>query len=95
MASRTPGSKDREYRGTHDHNDHLHIELSVEGGRMETPWFNGPMEPPTSEPCALIGPAGAVIDDSDPCFTAYGPAEYWRRVSGQGLEGTFLRRRTA
>jgi len=36
-------------------------------------------EPP--EPCVVLGPEGGVLDDSGPCFAAYGPPEYWRTES--------------
>lgn len=77
-ASRSAGSKDRAYGGAHPHHDHLHVELSVDGGAMRTPWFSGEMEPPAVASCGVVPAAGGVIDDSDECFTAFGPATYWR-----------------
>ena len=87
-ASRNPGEKERAYGGAHPHNDHLHIELSVDAGNENTPWFNGPMLPPTTEPCAVIDGTGGIVDDQGPCFVAYGPSTYWRVVNGQGFDNT-------
>jgi len=39
-------------------------------------------------PCAVLGPNGGVIDDQGPCFTQYGPAQYWREANG-GEGGKF------
>lgn len=44
-----------------------------------------------SEPCAVLGPEGGVLDDDGPCFAAYGPPEYWRTEAaghGGGLHWT-------
>ncbi len=37
-------------------------------------------------PCAILGPTGGVLDDGGPCFSAYGPPEYWR-TEAAGHEG--------
>lgn len=29
-------------------------------------------------PCQVLGPEGGVLDDTGPCFRAYGPSAYWR-----------------
>ena len=72
------------YGGAHPHHDHLHIELSEAGGRMETAWFTGPMTFPERAPCAEpLPPEGGIVDDG-PCFVAFGSATYWREVSGVG-----------
>lgn len=49
------------YGGGHPHNDHLHIELNLDGGYGTTPWFQdggadlppvpGPQEPPSQDGC--------------------------------------------
>lgn len=38
--------------------------------------------PPT--PCGTLPSAGGTISESGSCFELYGPAQYWRSVSGQG-----------
>lgn len=30
------------------------------------------------EPCETLGPDGGVLEESGPCFEAFGPGEYWR-----------------
>ncbi len=45
-ASKSAGSKSRRYGGPHPHNDHLHVELSVAGGKQQTPWFSGTPDAP-------------------------------------------------
>lgn len=40
-ADRAIGAKIQNYGGANPHVDHLHIELSREGARGETPWFTG------------------------------------------------------
>jgi len=89
-AHRAAGDKSRSYGGTHPHNDHLHVELSVEASREGTPWFTGPMEPPDATGCEALGADGGVIDDSSACFSAFGPATYWRAVAGTGHGGSLL-----
>lgn len=87
-ASRAAGNKSRPYGGTHPHNDHLHVELSVVASREGTPWFGGSMEPPDATGCDALGADGGVIDDSSACFNAFGPAAYWRTVAGTGHGGS-------
>lgn len=80
--------RDRYYAGAHPHHDHLHVELTPAGARMETPWFQGEMGPPELSGCDEPLPAeGGVVDDSNSCFQAFGPAQFWRRVDGMGVEG--------
>lgn len=50
---------------------------SVDGGR-----------PP--EPCGVIGPDGGVVEESGPCFSAFGDPRWWRRVDGAGSGGSYL-----
>lgn len=88
-ASRAAGSKERMYGGAHPHHDHLHVELSVDGGAAATPWFSGPMAPPEAADCPAIAHDGATIEETSPCFAAYGPATYWRRESA-GHGGAML-----
>jgi MYXO-CTERM domain-containing protein len=87
-ASRAAGTKERMYGGTHPHHDHLHVEVSVEASRMGTPWFTSPMEPPSLDGCDAIPVAGGTVDNSSPCFAAYGPATYWRNEAGVGEGGS-------
>jgi hypothetical protein len=58
---RLNGSAPRCYTGSHPHNDHVHVELTAEAGRMRTPFFNGgaaPVNPPpASSSGAWIGDA--------------------------------------
>jgi len=88
-SGRSPGQRFYNYTGVHPHHDHIHMELNPEAASLGTPWFKGPMGPPDLGPCGdPIGPEGGVIDDSDPCFTAFGPAQYWRVVDGAGVDGS-------
>lgn len=89
MAERPDGSKDREYGGTHPHHDHLHVELSLAGAAMRTPWFSGSMSMPESD-CAALPADGGIVDETSSCFAAYGPSTYWRRVAGDGHDGSLL-----
>lgn len=88
-ASRPRGSKERAYGGAHPHHDHLHIELSVEGGDAATAFFDGPMSPPEIAECPPLTSAGGTIEETSGCFVAYGPATYWRSESA-GHGGSML-----
>jgi MYXO-CTERM domain-containing protein len=46
-----------------------------------------PTPPTPPAPCPTLPASGGVIDEAGPCFTAHGPEEYWRSVSGQGQGG--------
>ncbi len=46
-----------------------------------------PPPPPPPTPCSTLPAAGGVIDESSTCFELYGPAQYWRTVTGQGHMG--------
>lgn len=70
--------KDHYYSGEHPHNDHLHVELSVEAAALGTPFFLNPMEPPDIASCGTIPAEGGEVDDSDTCAGFYGPREFWR-----------------
>lgn len=37
---RANGTNDGEYGGPHPHDDHIHVELTVEASKKETPWFD-------------------------------------------------------
>ncbi|MEZ4340009.1 MAG: hypothetical protein R3B82_25590 [Sandaracinaceae bacterium] len=79
-AHRASGSKERMYGGAHPHNDHLHVELSVDAAAMRTPWFSG-SRPLPDVTCGTLPADGGVIEETDDCFVAYGPATYWRTES--------------
>lgn len=81
--------KDHDYTGQHPHNDHLHVELSVEAAALGTPFFHNPMEPPELASCGTIPAAGGIVDDSDSCAGFYGPAQYWRAAEA-GHGGSLL-----
>ena len=79
-----------EYTGRHPHHDHLHVELSVAAGNMETPWFAGPMDPPQRELCGEPVADHAIIDDDSTCFQRFGSEMFWRDVDGVGEGGHIL-----
>lgn len=81
--------KDHDYTGLHPHNDHLHVELSVEAAALGTPFFQNPMQPPELASCGTIPAAGGVVDDGDTCAGFYGPSEYWRAAEA-GHGGSLL-----
>jgi hypothetical protein len=81
---RPAGAKDDSYGGLNPHADHLHIELSVEASEHTEMWFDTLVTPPDIEGCDPIPPEGAIVDDSSPCFQAFGPAQYWRLEQGVG-----------
>ncbi|HEY8431735.1 MAG TPA: hypothetical protein VIL20_25320 [Sandaracinaceae bacterium] len=87
-AARPAGNKERSYGGVNPHVDHLHIELSVDGGAMRTPWFSGPRTLPEVE-CPPLPAEGGIVEETSPCFRAFGPAAYWRSVSA-GHGGSML-----
>lgn len=87
-AGTTP--RDGYYDGAHAHHDHLHVELSVDGGAMATEWFSGPMGPPDLGVCGEAIGASGIVDDGSPCFQRFGPAMYWRDVNGVGEGGHIL-----
>lgn len=86
--ARAPGAKERAYTGVNPHVDHLHVELSVEGGAMGTPWFSGPRTLPAVE-CPALPSDGGIVDETSDCFRAFGPSAYWRSVSA-GHGGSLL-----
>ena len=88
-SSRPPGDRFRVYTNSHKHHDHLHIEINPEAARLGLPWYTGEQEPPDLGPCGEpLPPEGGIIDDTDTCFSAFGNAEYWRTVEGEGNAGS-------
>jgi hypothetical protein len=83
-AARPPGDKEREYGGAHPHNDHLHIELSVEAAALGADFFSEPWSAPEIDSCKPLPAEGGIIDDTDPCAQLLGPSEYWRYEEGRG-----------
>jgi MYXO-CTERM domain-containing protein len=84
------GEKDNAYGGSHPHNDHLHVELSLEMSASTELWFLDDVTPPVIEGCAAIPIEGAVIDETDTCFRAFGPNEFWRYVDDAGHDDSLL-----
>jgi hypothetical protein len=84
------GQKDRAYTGEHPHNDHIHLELSVEAADLGTAFFHEEQAPPALPSCGRVPAEGAVIDDVDRCADFFGPPEYWRSVDGSGEGGGLL-----
>jgi MYXO-CTERM domain-containing protein len=89
-ASRPAGTKAKDYGGAHPHNDHLHVELSVEASKHTTNWFEGAVSPPKILDCESIPEVGAIIEETDACFRAFGDAKYWRLVSDAGHGDSLL-----
>jgi len=94
------GAKDRLYCGgdsgrCHSHDNHLHVELTIEAGNRETGWFldgcgDGSCGGIETTPCAVLPADGGVLEETGPCFAAYGPSAYWRSVDGAGHDGSLL-----
>lgn len=89
-AERSPGTKGRKYNGQHPHHDHLHIELSVQGGQAMTDWFSGPKTPPSIPACDSIPAGGTTLDNNSPCLRLAGAAQYWRSEQGAGEGGDLI-----
>lgn len=54
-------------------------------------WGGGPGGGPClGLPCQVISAEGGVVDNSSPCFQKFGPAMYWREVSGEGEGGSLF-----
>jgi hypothetical protein len=81
---RDPGDKSAPYGGAHPHDDHLHIELSVEAAALGTPWFDEDWIEPEIVECQALPPEGGEIDERDPCALVMGPSQFWRYVEGAG-----------
>jgi MYXO-CTERM domain-containing protein len=89
-AADAPGEKDRAYTGEHPHNDHLHVELSVDAAGLGTPFFQDEQGPPVLPSCGQVPAEGGLIDEIDRCAELFGPPEYWRAVDGAGEGGSLL-----
>lgn len=89
-ASRSAGNKARRYNGSHAHHDHLHIELSLDGGTASTPWFSGAQTPPAMPSCEPIASSGSTLDNDSLCLDLKGPDRYWRSEEGAGHGGDLL-----
>jgi MYXO-CTERM domain-containing protein len=89
-AHRDVGEKGRDYGGAHPHHDHLHVELSVDKADLEELWFLDLVDPPVIPGCETVPPSGGVIEETDACFGAFGPAEYWRTEEGVGSDDAML-----
>lgn len=84
-AHRSVGDREQPYTGQHPHDDHLHVELSVEGGERGTSWFNEEHRPPELADCLPLPAEGGVIDEMDGCAQIMGASQYWRFVQGAGF----------
>ena len=81
---------------------HLHIEIHQNvasvGGVTPVPLYTSLVESyeeldggaPGTDPCPSLPASGGTIDDASRCFTAFGPSEFWRPVSGWGEGGSFI-----
>ncbi len=87
---REAGDKDRPYGGAHPHHDHLHIELSVAASENTTLWFADQVTPPAIDGCDPVAAEGGIVDDTSPCFRAFGSADYWRVEEGVGYDDRLL-----
>lgn len=77
--------------GSNPHNDHIHMELSVEASQRMTDFFRGTMSapvPPTG--CAALPAGGGTIDNDNSCFQSYGSESYWRHVNDAGIGGSYI-----
>lgn len=79
-----------DFAGSNPHNDHIHMELSVEAAQQMTAFFQGSMEAPMLTGCAALPSEGGVVDNGTSCFQAFGNSTYWRRVEGAGIGGSYL-----
>ena len=82
-----PGQKLSTYGGSHPHQDHIHMELTLAGSRMETPFFQTGLPRPGSAPeCQPIPPAGATLEVFGPCVDFRDERNAnnraWRTVAG-------------
>lgn len=89
-AARDPGQKGKPYGGLHPHHDHLHIELSVDVADLTELWFLDAVDPPAIEGCLAIPKEGAIVEESDACFRAFGPNEFWRLIEDAGSGSALL-----
>jgi hypothetical protein len=89
-ASRDVGAKGKNYGGAHPHDDHLHIELSVEMSGKTDNWFEDAVQQPRIPGCDPMPAEGKLIEETDACFLALGPVEFWREETGTGHGGTLI-----
>jgi hypothetical protein len=77
--------RDYDYTGLHPHNDHLHVELTVEASHRDAPWYKSPFGPESCDPI----PSGeaTVVSETGVCFARKGNADLWRKESGSGHGG--------
>ncbi|MBH24950.1 MAG: hypothetical protein CMH57_10945 [Myxococcales bacterium] len=73
------------YTGSHPHNDHIHVELTVAASSRQTAFFRdlagGSVEPPTSN---VAGWIGSGCDSDNDCGYTDGGARGWCYQRGQG-----------
>lgn len=81
---RDPGERAAAYGGAHPHDDHLHIELTVEAAALGRPWFDEEWSEPEIVECQALAPEGGIVDERGACAQIMGPSEYWRLVEGAG-----------
>jgi hypothetical protein len=77
------------WAGSHPHNDHIHLELTLEAAEMLTDFFTGPMDPPVPAECTRLPWGGGTIDNEDGCFQAFGQSRFWRVVEGDGVGDSY------
>lgn len=81
---RDVGDKAQPYSGAHPHDDHLHVELSVEAASLGTAWFDAAWAEPDIIECKALPPEGGVIDERGACAQIMGPSKFWRLAEGAG-----------
>ena len=70
---------------------HAYADFSDECGDGICTGMETPAECPGDCPvCAPIPAEGRIVDESEICFAALGPAQYWRSVEGDGWDGDLL-----
>lgn len=63
------------------------LALTAGGTPVPTP---PPPPPPADEACAVLDPAGGIIDDGGPCFVAGGDPRWLESVSSAGYDGDLI-----
>lgn len=89
-ASRSAGTKNSHYSGAHPHNDHLHVELSVEAGNKGTAFFMEEWQAPELRGCDPLPPEGGEIDELSGCAQLLGPSQFWRYEQGRGFNDSLF-----
>ncbi len=72
--------QDRRYGGSHAHHDHLHIEITPQAARLETPFFDG-----GAEPRAPLAWVGTVCEDDTGCDFGAGQRGSCQRYPGGAM----------